>query len=86
MEQHHKDQLYAYNSAKELIRIDNAQHQEKYYCINCDGEMIPKQGKKNKWHFAHKNITPKCKYDNYIHKLAEIKLSELFRNSKNIII
>lgn len=86
MEQHHKDQLYAYNSAKELVRIDNAQRQEKYYCINCDGEMIPKQGKKNKWHFAHKNITPKCKYDNYIHKLAEIKLSEWFRNSKNIII
>lgn len=84
MEQHHKDQLYAYNSAKELVRIDNAQRQEKYYCINCDGEMIPKQGKKNKWHFAHKNITPKCKYDNYIHKLAEIKLSEWFRNSKNI--
>ncbi|MBO5861191.1 MAG: hypothetical protein J6Q45_05965, partial [Alistipes sp.] len=67
MKQHHKDQLYAYNSAKELVRIDDAKRQEKYYCVYCDGEMIPKQGKKNKWHYAHKNVTPHCSYDHYLH-------------------
>ncbi len=84
MKQHHKDQLYAYNSAKELVRIDDAKRQEKYYCVYCDGEMIPKQGKKNKWHYAHKNVTPHCSYDHYLHTLAEIKLSEWFRDNKNI--
>ena len=84
MKQHHKDQLYAYNSANELVRIDDAKRQEKYYCVYCDGEMIPKQGKKNKWHYAHKNVTPHCSYDHYLHTLAEIKLSEWFRNNKNI--
>ncbi|MGL5329247.1 MAG: competence protein CoiA [Peptostreptococcaceae bacterium] len=41
------------------ITIDKASKDDKYYCPLCGSELIPKMGKVNKHHFAHKD-TKNC--------------------------
>lgn len=33
--------------------------------------MIPKQGTKRRWHFAHENNHGNCSYETYLHKIAK---------------
>lgn len=42
---------------------------EKYKCISCEKELIPKLGKINKHHFAHKEIVT-CSGETYLHLLG----------------
>jgi len=50
-----------------------------YYCIDCGGILIPKQGDKNTWHFAHSSKTP-CGYDSLLHETAKKNICD-FVNS-----
>lgn len=54
----------------------------KFYCMNCDGEMIPVLGQEREWHFRHKVDTPSCSYESYIHKIGKEKLKERFYNQE----
>lgn len=74
---------YAYNSHKKIICIDevsreNSDNNEKYNCISCSNELIPRIGKQNKRHFAHK-VTIECNGQTYLHKLGK----ELFEKHYN---
>lgn len=60
----------------------------KYYCISCGRELIAKLGDKNKHHFAHKVSTDTvlCSNETYLHKLAKLKIKEIFDNNKTFTI
>lgn len=74
---------YALNEQGELVSIhDVGRNEGKFFCPECHGEMIPKKGAHNAWHFAHKTET--CKYDNYLHTIAEIMLQNWYNNSKEV--
>lgn len=45
--------LRAYNSKSELIYINDAIKQDKYFCPFCGSEVRPRQGKVNAWTFSH---------------------------------
>lgn len=81
-----------------IIHIDNLYNityeKKELKCIECDSELIPKRGKKNSWHFAHKNKN-KCYYngtmkegyktpggESAIHKLCK----EIIENEKKILV
>jgi len=75
---------YALDENKHLIHIDNAIGKDKnvkYICPHCRREMIPKQGMKKRWHFAHKENLDNCSYESYLHKLAKTKIRELFESN-----
>lgn len=42
-------------SDNKRVDINDAVKGKKYYCDLCGGELIPKQGKVNVWHYAHKS-------------------------------
>ena len=44
---------------------------EKYFCISCNDELIPKIGKIREHHFAHKNKNIICSKENYFHLLGK---------------
>ena len=50
--------LYEYgkNGNENIIHISEVDknNQEKYFCISCNNELIPKKGPINEHHFAHK--------------------------------
>ncbi len=76
---------YANNSSGELINVSIAQHSEKYYCPVCGELMVPHMGKVRRWHFVHKN-TGYCSYESYIHKLAKIRIRQLFLSSEHFLL
>lgn len=55
-----------------LVHIDNVDPDDRkgFTCIECQDAMIPKIGKVNEHHFAHKGNT-KCSGESYLHKLAK---------------
>lgn len=72
---------FALNDKGEVIDIANvteSDRQSKFYCLNCGDEMRPRLGAKNAHHFAHKNTTPDCNPETYLHKLAKRKIKEKF--------
>lgn len=74
---------YAYNEQGDLVSIDDAQKGEgKYFCPECHDEMVSRKGGHNAYHFAHKKA--ECKYDNYLHTLAELLIQKWFNESKEI--
>ena len=69
--------------SEEIIDINDAKGLGKvFYCPYCKGEMIPRCGKHNEWHFAHKRS--ECSYDKYLHSLAELKILKWIRESETI--
>lgn len=52
--------LYAYNSSGEKISPGEADNHEKGYCPLCSAKLIPKRGKINIWHWAHKRNITNC--------------------------
>lgn len=46
---------YALDSKNDRVHIDNAIKGEIYKCEICKSHLSPKQGKINRWHFAHDN-------------------------------
>lgn len=80
------DHHYALNSEGKLVYIKDAPRNVKFSCVNCGGEMIVKQGKVRKWHFAHKTLSENCSHESYLHSLAKIKIHDWFYNTDNFIL
>ena len=78
-------QRYALDSRGNLVDAENViKNSETFFCLSCHREMILKQGKIRKWHFAHKTNCENCSYESYLHKLAKIRLCEWFNNATEI--
>jgi hypothetical protein len=82
----HKDNVYAYDSARFERHISEVEGGKKgYYCIGCGQEMIAKKGLLRAQHFAHdpKDVTHKgkCTFsdETFRHKLAKETLQRLKR-------
>lgn len=73
---------FAYDEDNCLINIKDAVRHTEYKCPYCKGIMIPKQGQKKDWHFAHKIC--KCGYDKYLHTISEIKIKEWYYNNEYV--
>lgn len=69
---------YALDKNQRLVNVKEATKGEEYLCPHCGGVMIPKQGTKRRWHFAHKGDTGVCSYESYLHKLAKKRIRECF--------
>lgn len=74
---------YAYNEQGDLVSIDDAQKGGgQYYCLECHDKMVPKKGECYAYHFAHK--ATECKYNNYLHTLAELLIQKWYNESTDI--
>lgn len=83
---------YAKDHNQKIVEISTINKHDKnnsqYYCISCGKELIPKLGKKNQHHFAHKSSADNisCNNETYLHKLAKIKIKEKFDHDDALII
>jgi hypothetical protein len=73
--------LYAYSPEKELQHIRHVDKSLKlaYACLNCEGILIPRKGKINAHHFAHK-AEGNCSYETYLHKVAKLKFYYTYKS------
>ena len=55
---------------------------QRFFCISCGAEMIPKLGEVKARHFAHKAETPNCNSETYLHKLTKLCLKNMFYSSE----
>ena len=66
---------YAENSSGKLFHINeinkNDSADEKYLCIDCKQELIPRLGNERTHHFSHKNDTYNCSKETYLHELGK---------------
>jgi hypothetical protein len=66
---------YATDSSGKLVNIStvvkDGYHDEKYYCLDCKQELIPKLGDIRIHHFAHKNDSLHCSKETYLHELGK---------------
>ncbi len=77
-----QDYSYAINENSILTKIDDAIKGQKYFCPYCNAPMVPRQGAKRKWHYAHKpDIEHPCCYESYLHKLAKLQIKNCFDNT-----
>lgn len=77
---------YALNEKGEPIGINEAKdHEGKYYCPHCHAEMIKRCGENNAWHFAH-HMQDACKYDKYLHSIAEIRIQDWINSTSEFTI
>jgi len=65
-----------------------AKKSSSYICPSCNKEVIPKQGTKNRHHFAHK-AQNNCNYferpsESDLHYNAKLKVAEILRSGKSI--
>jgi hypothetical protein len=58
---------YAQNSDGEIVHISNAVAGVRYYCPGCKEEFIFRHGQIRQRHFAHKNPSPSCTGEGYLH-------------------
>lgn len=82
-----EDRIYA-NEAK---KTDNDGNKIKYYCPECGGELILRQGTKNIWHFSHDNGDVICHFrkgggESYIHQLMKQTVKEIIERDNKCII
>jgi hypothetical protein len=66
---------YAYDKNREIVHISNLSKkskkpEDKYICISCGKELIPKIGEVRKKHFAHKEVVS-CSAETYLHILGK---------------
>ena len=66
---------YAYNSDGQIVCIDSivrqiGKHKEKYYCLCCEKELIPRLGNIKQHHFKHKEPVT-CSGESYLHILGK---------------
>jgi ribosomal protein L37AE/L43A len=57
---------YARNSLGKITHIENSEAGQRYICIECGTEMIPRRGEEKIWHFAHKTLTT-CSGESWLH-------------------
>lgn len=78
---------YALNSLKEIIHInslerDKLSKNEKFVCISCENELIPRLGKERQKHFAHKKEL-NCSGETYLHNLAKLLFYQEYNKCLN---
>lgn len=77
---------YALNENGDIVDIADVvkedRKNQRFFCINCGAEMVPKLGEVRTRHFAHKTETLGCNSETYLHKLAKLLLKEKFYSSK----
>jgi hypothetical protein len=65
----------AENSSGKLININEINKGEsiveKYFCINCKEELLPRLGNIRIHHFSHKNDVYNCSKETYLHELGK---------------
>lgn len=66
---------YAKNSSNEIVFIEDLEdtkqiRSEKFTCISCENELLPRLGEIRQRHFAHR-IRHECSKETYLHKLAK---------------
>ena len=81
-----QDYSYSLDKNGMLVHVHNAQKGNEYFCPCCGAIMIPKQGVKKRWHFAHKGNLGHCSYETYLHKLAKLRIRECFNTSPKFTI
>lgn len=81
-----QDYSYSFDINSHLINVNDAVKGCDYFCPCCGDIMIPRQGHKCRWHFAHKGNAGKCSYETYLHKIAKRRICECFNESSGFII
>lgn len=73
--------VYGFNEIGILTHINDVveKNSRKYFCIQCNDELIARKGEINRHHFSHKNKVI-CNYETYLHKLGKIKFFNLYNN------
>jgi hypothetical protein len=69
---------YALDEKGSPVHIRHANNYDNYYCPNCRGEMIPRQGNIYTWHFAHKNASVECNNETALHVMGKILFRQQF--------
>lgn len=52
---------------------------KRFFCISCDGELVPRLGEKRVKHFAHK-VEQNCSLETYLHKLGKLRFIEKYQS------
>ena len=81
-----QDYRYALDKDRCIINVQNARKSVDYFCPCCGAIMIPKQGTKRRWHFAHKGNIGDCSYETYLHQIAKKRIRDCFERSSHFII
>ena len=70
---------FAKDSQGNIVKIENAEKGTSYFCCDkhCNSEMIPRQGKVNRWHYAHKNNEKDGCKESIIHLLTKESIQQL---------
>lgn len=73
--QHEIKYKYARNCSREIVFIEDLEdtlqvRSEKFTCISCESELLPRLGKVRQKHFAHRHSC-ECSKETYLHKLAK---------------
>ncbi len=71
---------YALNVAGDLISVNEAKKEEKYFCIECGSELIYKAGDIREKHFAHK-VDLNCSIESVIHKIAKKLIVQIIKRN-----
>ena len=72
---------YAYNLLTDkLTHISGIRSRNAYYCVGCEGRMIPVRGTRVRNHFRHKATA--CKAETAQHKMAKAVISESWHAAK----
>ena len=68
----------AYQTPYQVAHISQAEKGQMYLCLGCHEEMIPRQGKIKRHHFAHKAGMERCDPDNALHETAKAAICQGF--------
>ena len=73
---------YAENCSGNTVHINsiekNDRHADKYICIDCKQELIPKLGEIKVHHFSHKSNSYNCSKETYLHELGKRMFYETY--------
>ena len=72
----------AYHEPYQVTHISQAEKGQKYLCLSCDDEMIPRKGKIKRHHFAHKAGMERCDPDNALHETAKAAICQGFLTAR----
>ena len=68
----------AYQPPYQAAHISQAEKGQRYLCLGCAEEMIPRKGKIKRHHFAHKAGMERCDPDNALHETAKAAICQGF--------
>lgn len=75
---------YCLDGDGNLVNIKMLSHETrhncKYYCLQCNQEMVANLGTKKSWYFSHK-AEKACDGESYLHKLAKRRIQDKFNSS-----